>query len=95
MSRIVQAVARVGGLADSVVRAGRALPSQVRLAWSARPYRRAGLAAGAGILLLYLTAIGDINAWGRPGRPGVDVAADWVAKLTATRAPYLFEPIAA
>ncbi|MQA04444.1 MAG: hypothetical protein GEV07_17545 [Streptosporangiales bacterium] len=89
-------VRRVGDLADATVAAVRLTPARVGRAWAGRRHRRLGLLTGVVVLLLYLLAIGDVTvAPHATGRPAVTVPADWLAKLTATRAPYLFEPVAA
>lgn len=88
-------VHRLGDLTDAVVATVRHTPARVALAWRSRRHRRRGLVAGVVVLLLYLVAIGDIAvSRARSDWPSVTVATDWVGKLAATRAPYLFEPVA-
>lgn len=90
-------VSRVGDLADAVAGAVKVAPARLGRAWRRRICRRLGIGSGAVVLLVYLLAIRDLTIDPTARRystsPPVTVAADWVDALTATRAPYLFEPV--
>lgn len=95
MNRLIGAVERIGDVADTVAATTRRAPSRVRDAWAVPRHRWVGVAAGAAMLLLYLLAIGDLTLSSGRGGGTVELAADWTARLIATRAPWLFEPVAA
>ncbi|MPZ61199.1 MAG: hypothetical protein GEU93_07865 [Propionibacteriales bacterium] len=91
----VRALAGIGDAWDGMVHAVRRTPIRVREAVAGRLPRRIGVVAGAVMLLLYLVSIGDVavslsGRWADAG--AVQLAVDG---LFRSRAPYLFEPVAA
>ncbi|MGW0732019.1 hypothetical protein [Streptomyces sp. NPDC002851] len=88
MNRAVAALARAGDVWDAVT----ATPARVRLALRDSRRRLVALAVVAVLLGLYLTAIGDV-VFGAHGRWAGQFAG-W-ERAFETRAPYLFEPVAA
>mgnify|MGYP001286679898 CR=1 FL=1 len=101
MRRLVGILVRLGDLTDAAAAIVRATPGAVRRTLRVRRYRRLAILVGLAYLVVYLLAIGDIaiSASGRYGRfastPSVQFASDWMHKLFAERAPFLYEPIAA
>ncbi|MGH3738978.1 MAG: hypothetical protein ACRDT6_25775 [Micromonosporaceae bacterium] len=102
--RLLSWLGRIGDGVDAVAVATRHTPSLVRragslvrAAWAVPRYRYAGVGTGLVMLLLYLVSIGDVAAGtGRRGAgPVLSIAPGWAGRLTATRASWLFEPVAA
>lgn len=93
LPRITGLLARVGDGCDALAGAVTATPSTLRQALAGRRQRRIAAITTTVVLLLYLTALGDI-AFSTTGAysPGVEFAPD---ELFQPRAPYLFEPVLA
>jgi hypothetical protein len=91
-------VVRLGDLADVLGRAVRMTPSRTRASLTSRRSRVSAVGAGAGVLVLYLWAVGDIGVSVRGSyatfAPSAQLLSDWPDKLLATRGAFLFEPIA-
>jgi hypothetical protein len=101
MRRATAFVVLVGDALDALAAALRAAPGASRDALAVPRRRRIATGVSAVYLLAYLVAIQDIvlSPSGRFARvasvPSVDVVPQWTDKLLATRAPFLFEPVAA
>lgn len=92
---ILAGLAAIGGAAERVTIAIGATARRVRDACTVQTHRRVAVVVAAGVLALYLFAIGDIavSASGRlSATPMLQTATD---NLFRTRAPYLFEPVLA
>ncbi|KUL35440.1 hypothetical protein [Streptomyces regalis] len=93
MNRVVAVLSRVGDAWDRAAHAVAATPSRLRRALSVRRRRRIALVTGAVLLVLYLTAIGDL-VFSPSGRwAGMPFAQTEWDRVFSTRAPYLFEPV--
>lgn len=93
MTAILAGLAVIGGAAERVTFAIGAAARGVRDACTVHTHRRVAVVVAAGVLILYLFAIGDIavSASGRLSTtPMLQTATD---NLFRTRAPYLFEPV--
>lgn len=90
---ILAGLAVIGRAAERVAFAIGAAARAVRDAFTVHTHRRVAVVVAAGVLILYLFAIGDIAVSGS-GRlsttPMLQTASD---NLFRTRAPYLFEPV--
>jgi hypothetical protein len=91
-------VVRLDDLADVLGRAVRMTPSRTRASLTSRRSRVSAVGAGAGVLVLYLWAVGDIGVSVRGSyatfAPSAQLLSDWPDKLLSTRGAFLFEPIA-
>jgi hypothetical protein len=95
VNAILAGLAAVGGAAERVALATGAAPRAVKGACMVRAHRRVAVIVAAGMLILYLFAIGDI-AVSVSGRLSTTPALQTeVDNLFRTRAPYLFEPVLA
>jgi hypothetical protein len=95
VTALLAGLAAIGGVAERVAVAIGGTPRRVREAFAVREHRRAALAVAAGVLVLYLLAIGDIvvSVSGRLSTtPTLQTATDNMFRATA---PYLFEPVLA
>jgi hypothetical protein len=91
-------VVRLGDLVDVLGRAVRRSPSRTLASLTSRRSRVSAVGTGAGVLVLYLWAVGDIGVSVRGSyaafAPSAQLLADWSDKILATRGAFLFEPIA-
>lgn len=91
-------VVRLGDLVDVLGGALRRTPSRTRASLTSRRSRVSAVGTGAGVLVLYLWAVGDIGVSVRgsyaASAPSAQLLSDWPDKLSATRGAFLFEPIA-
>ncbi|OII65572.1 hypothetical protein BJP40_01430 [Streptomyces sp. CC53] len=95
MSRLVTALARVGGAWDATLAAVVATPRRVRAALAVRRHRRAGLIAAAVVLVVYLFSTSDLGVSPSGRYTGAPVFRTAPEQLFQVRAPYLFEPVLA
>ncbi|MBA0125101.1 hypothetical protein H0B56_06060 [Haloechinothrix sp. YIM 98757] len=90
---LTRALGRVGDAVDASVRAPAQVAGTLRTVLAHRAYRGLALLVGSAVLVLYLTANGDL-AFSVSGRwSGTPFAQLAESGLFDTRAPYLFEPL--